>query len=146
MKDIFRVTLSIIIFSVSISGFGQSTLSIGTGQFNNHQFPSIPQRQIEYIEDGIIVTYSIDNVLSLCDISANGAFDWLIPGFTNLRQQNMPSVPVRTDVFTIPFGYIWQVTLIEEEHVDYEVATKAAPCSELGRCSEAHNAKMNWNI
>lgn len=104
----------------------QTTLTIQNGQFDNYHFPSFPTKQIEYIDNGIIVTYTFSDVLSICDYEANGAFDWLIPGFTNLSIPNLPSVPAHTDIFTIPVGYVWQATLIEEEFRDYEVATKPA--------------------
>lgn len=99
----------------------QSTLTISTGQINHCQLPSAPTRSIEYVDDGIIVTYNFANILTTHSEKVNGInFD--IPGFFNSETEYYPSLPSKNDVFSDSYGDNFDTEILDTEFVDYEVS------------------------
>lgn len=63
-----------------------------------------PYRKVEYIEDGVIVTYSIDSLIQTTDPIYPNAKTWIIPYFAQNEESEEPEYPFCTDVFAVPNG------------------------------------------
>lgn len=117
--------LVLILFGFTLTSSAQHRMTISSGQYGK-TMPKIPSRNIEYVSDGVIVTYTFTDVLSM-RASANGdEFSWKVPGFGNLADEGLPTIPNRIDSFTIDENHDVKLTILEEEYVDYEVAMTAA--------------------
>lgn len=122
-KTLCLLVMLLTSFAVANTTMAQSTLTIKNGQFNTKKLPSAPTRDIEYIDGGVIVTYQFSDCLTFANQSSSVGVNWNIPGFTNLYDEGLPSVPTKLDIFTGPKGYIIKSEVIDTEYMDYEIQT-----------------------
>ena len=119
-----KIILSII--ALTFSAFASAQLKV----YNNGEVPiglesrtrtleTIPERVIQYVSDGIIVTYNFNHM----DIVSNTYYkddNYIeIAGFAQNHEEFKPSLPQRWDSFIIPIGKNAYVDIIDSSYVDY---------------------------
>lgn len=114
-----KIAISLLFCIFAVLGFSQSRLSLNSGQFTKIT-QSIPTRSVEYVDDGVIVTYSIPTADEISTAGSNEII-WGIQGFTNNTGEGNPAVPMRNDIFSFEGSANVSVELIEENHRDYMV-------------------------
>ena len=118
-KGVIRIAFSFLLLIGSFATtFAQRTLEIASGRMDT-KVPELSDRTVEYVSDGVIVSYSFKDILSFRIANEDGYFTWRLPGFSTLSEEGFPAVPNRADVFTIGNGYDVDFSIIDEEFVDY---------------------------
>ena len=79
---------------------------------------TVPTREIEITDDGIIVTYNICGSYHQDDLLHAGKKFWKIPGFSLSDVGGTPSVPFRWDTFVIPDDVEVSVCVIDSAYTD----------------------------
>jgi hypothetical protein len=83
---------------------------------SNNDF--LPDRVIENVADGVIVTYNFKDPIIQPNHLVPGSFFWKYMGFGINDTSGEPAVPFRTDMFYIPAGYKAQVKMLNAIYRD----------------------------
>ena len=78
----------------------------------------LPERTIENVADGVIVTYKFGNPIIRANQLFPGSFLWKYMGFGVNDTSGEPAVPFRSDMIYVPAGYKAQVTLLNSTYKD----------------------------
>lgn len=113
----------------AISMNAANVVNLNTGQPSNSAYPSNPQKNIEYVDDGIVVTYKISEAAFLEDDLYPNSFNIEIPGFFSSDSLGMPAVPTGSFCHIMPGGSEPVLTIIKAEFIDlkYEIAPTRIP-------------------
>ena len=82
---------------------------------------SMPIRNVEEVEDGIIVTYYFDNAIVQEDLLYPENIMWKIPGFGLNEIVGEPAIPSRKDMFSIPANAKIEVAVLDSSYVDFSM-------------------------
>lgn len=82
------------------------------------QSTSLPERTVENVSDGIIVTYIFNEPEILVNEWMPETSFWRYAGFGQNDVIGQPSIPFRRDMFAIPSGYATDISIIEAEYRD----------------------------
>ena len=77
-----------------------------------------PYRDVEIVDDGVIVTYRFRGAIHQQDPLYPDAKFWRIPGFGQNSIAGEPAYPFRWDTFAIPDGATAEVEMMESEYTD----------------------------
>jgi hypothetical protein len=102
MKELFILLLSVWFFP-----------SVALANTNK-----LPERTIENVADGVIVTYIFKDPIIRSNLMIPGSYLWKYQGFGVNNSSGEPAIPFRSDVFYIPSGYKSRVTLQEATYND----------------------------
>ena len=97
----------------------QQVMDLRTGVFNKNKSSTIPQREIEKLEDGYMVTYTFENAMIQPDDLFSGTVFWKMDGFGLNQMPGDPSTLIRDDLIAVPFGSIANVEVIDSAYRDY---------------------------
>ena len=78
----------------------------------------LPERTVENVADGVIVTYKFKDPIIRPNHLAPGSYLWEYMGFGVNDTSGEPAIPFRSDMFYIPAGYKGQVTLLDSTYRD----------------------------
>lgn len=94
----------------------------------------IPYRDVEVVEDGVIVTYHFNGASIVPNSAFPNTYLWKIPNFGINDIEGEPAVPFRWDIFTIPPSHGFEVELLDSAYNDTILALSPAinpyPCME----------------
>lgn len=110
------------------------TLDLSSGLFRGDNI-TLPGRDIEYVDDGVVITYSIPQVAEILNHDNPSEIIWNVPGFVAYSIPGYPALPMRNDIFTLEGRGQISVSLLEENHIDYK--SKIAPAAALQMTSES---------
>ena len=110
-----------LIFNICVAN-SQYVITLNTGDTTSGVFSQTPTRNIEYVDNGIIVTYSFENATIIEDPLYDGCFMWDYVGFGVNEIPTQPAIPFRLDSFTIPIGCYATVELVDSQFVDLTCA------------------------
>lgn len=77
-----------------------------------------PYRDVEIVDDGVIVTYRFRGAIHQQDPLYPDAKFWKIPGFGQNSIAGEPAYPFRWDTFAVPDGATAEVEILESEYSD----------------------------
>lgn len=98
----------------------QQVMDLRTGVFKNDKSSTtIPERDIEKLEDGYMVTYTFENAMLQPDELFSGKIFWKMDGFGLNQMPGEPSTLIRDDMIAIPSGYIANVEVVDSVYRDY---------------------------
>ncbi len=121
-----RKTLLLFLSLLALSLQARQIIDLNTGKAFADTVLFSPERDVEYVEDGIIVTYKISKAALDEDDLYVGAFNIHIPGFTACSSLRMPGVPMGGDFFIVPKDSEPSVNLISAKHKDLKYALAPA--------------------
>ena len=117
----------IIILSLYVSvNYGQQTLNLLTGVYTDSIENTIPTRDFEEVEDGIIVTYHFSKAIVQSDPLYIGASFVKINGFGLNPRVGEPSTLFRQDTYVVPNGAKVRISFIDSAYVDYPITMAPA--------------------
>lgn len=105
---------------------GQQIITLATGDTVHGVFSQTPKRSIEYINNGILVTYTFEKATIMEDPLYEGCYMWKYRGFDLNDIPAHPAIPFRLDAFTIPKGCLATVELIDSQFVDFPYSLSPA--------------------
>lgn len=109
----------IILLSVHAShGQTVKTVSLIDGSIKEGYEETIPTRDVEIVEDGVIVTYTFHHMTMQPDNLYGGAYFLKMKGFGLMDIPGLPSVPTHMDSFTVPEGCTATVSVIDSSFVE----------------------------
>ena len=79
---------------------------------------NLPERTIEKVDDGVIVTYNFSSPEIRPNHLVPGSYMWKYSGFGVNDISGKPAIPHRSDMFYIPAGHTAQVTLLNATYRD----------------------------
>lgn len=82
------------------------------------QSPAWPERTVEYVTDGIEVTYLFNTPTIRENELVTGTSFWEYTGFGISELLGRPAIPFRRDIFAIPTGYSTDINILEVEYRD----------------------------
>ena len=103
----------------SVGSQAQQTLHLLSGRVSEKIESTVPTRDIVELEDGYMVTYSLDKALVQPDKLYSGTMFWKMDGFEQSQNPRTPSTLVRYDSFAIPSGYSVKVEATDSSYCDY---------------------------
>jgi len=77
-----------------------------------------PYRNVEIVDDGVIVTYKFNGGIYQQDPLYPDAKFWKIPGFSLNNESGKPATLLRWDSFAIPEGSVADIKILESEYSD----------------------------
>ena len=110
---------------LSIQIFAQKILDLNTLKFNTGKWETIPTRDVEETNDGLIVTYRFSKVLVQQDELYNEASCVKIDGFWLNNRKGEPAILSRWDTFIVPSTDA-KVVMIDSIYTDYHLELAAA--------------------
>lgn len=94
-----RRVLWMLLLIVAISSNAQTVISLNGTTYSE---VTMPRRDVEEVDDGIIVTYYFDNAIAQQDLLYPECILWKIPGFGLNETVGEPAIPFRWDSFSLP--------------------------------------------
>lgn len=122
MKRLVLIVQSILLVAVFASG--QEMLNIATGKteaLKLSKASTIPTREVEIVDNSIIVAYNFTNVMIFEDNLNPGSKFLKITGFCNENTPTHPSVLTRRDLFALPNANDIKIRLLESDFVEYDI-------------------------
>lgn len=121
--------LFLIVATFALTLQAHQIIDLRTGDLSSDSLLTSPQRNIEYVSDGIIVTYKIDKIAIFKDDLYPNTYRVDIPGFSDCDSVAMPSIVSAVRFYILPKGTIPTLTLLSSKHVDlhYELAPSREP-------------------
>ena len=93
-------------------------IDLSTGLVTNDSVLQVPEKNVEYVGDGIIVTYKIQKAALSEDDLYTGTFNLEIPGFSNCMELCMPGIPMGGDYYIVPKDSEPNVALVSAKYKD----------------------------
>lgn len=87
---------------------------------------SIPEYSIEYVNDGIVCSCKINNIIVSEDDLYPGSFHISVPGFSTQSMSGYPSLPYHISSFIAPALSSPTITLLSSDFVDCELSVAPA--------------------
>ena len=117
--------------SLASSLHARQIIDLSTGQVSNDSVLQAPEKDVEYVGDGIVVTYKIQKAALSEDDLYTGTFNLEIPGFSNCMELRMPGIPMGGDYYIVPKDSEPTVALVSAKYKDlrYELAPARWPMS-----------------
>ncbi|HBV83535.1 MAG TPA: hypothetical protein DEB74_12255 [Lachnospiraceae bacterium] len=111
-----------IILILAITGFipilGQSVKNVSTTSGEKVFSSDAPSKSVEYVEDGVIITLDFPS-LKLSSNNPNDVYRWKIDGFYEIREEGLPAILSRQDMFYLPKGLDVTTEIIEAKYLDF---------------------------
>lgn len=133
-KTLFLSGFLTLLIAASPGAGDAQTLDLSSGLFHGDNI-TLPGRDIEYVDDGVVITYSIPQVAEMLNLDNPNEIIWNVPGFVAYSIPGYPALPMRNDIFTLEGCGQISVSLLEENHIDYK--SKIAPAAALQKTSES---------
>jgi|GEM_PF-188942 peptidase C25 gingipain len=123
--------LLMLFLSLAPSLHARQIIDLSTGQVTNDSVLQAPEKDVEYVGDGIVVTYKIQKAALSEDDLYTGTFNLEIPGFSNCMELRMPGIPMGGDYYIVPKDSEPTVALVSARYKDlkYELAPARWPMS-----------------
>lgn len=128
MKKLLLLFLIAIAFAASGNAM---VVDIATGKSVSGSAAKSPDRSIEYVDDGIIVTYKFSHINLHPDELYPGTYSADIPSFSTSFITGYPAVPCGVGVHIMPSGSEPTLTVLHSTYTDlsYELAPARLPKS-----------------
>ena len=118
-----RVTLfSLLFITVALSN-AQTVISLND---TTYSVVTMPRRDVEEVDDGIIVTYHFDNAIIQQDILYPECVMWKIPEFGLNETAGEPSIPFRWDSFALPENTTINLEVLDTSYIDFSMQLSPA--------------------
>lgn len=118
-----RTILCLLLSIVAALSEAQTIISLNDSIYSQ---ATMPKRNVEETEGGIIVTYYFDNAIALQDLLYPECITWKIPGFGLNGIVGKPAIPSRWDSFSLPQNTTAEVEVIDSSYVDFTIQLSPA--------------------
>ncbi len=116
MKKNLLTFLTMIAFSLN----AQQVIDFTTGEILSDADLLPPNKNVEYLEDGIVVSYQFFNAQIYEDDIYKNSYILRIPGFSNNCQLKLPGTPNKIESYIIPAESEYFVSVISSKYIDVE--------------------------
>ena len=119
-----------LIATKAVSSYGYCTLNLSTGDITDNRFTTdYPTRNINYLDDGIVVTYNFSSANLRNDEIYPESIVWDIPGAKMSETLGKPLLPHIFDTLILPPGSNPTISLLSSEYkcYNYQLAPARIP-------------------
>lgn len=116
----------------------QQTLNLSTGRIRNAIEPTLPTRNIQELDNGLLVTYNFTKASLLPDPLFTGTQFWKIDGFGLNENPGEPSTLARNDWIAIPAGCRAKIEVTDSAFRDFNSEMTPARQPLLNSGNEAY--------
>lgn len=109
----------------------QHTVVLSTGEWTEGIKIEMPQRQIENVDDGTIVTYLFNSIAMYPNSVMPNTYYLKVGGFGVNQTEEQPAVPMRWDSFTIPEGALFEISVLDSSFVDIPIPITPASAPDI---------------
>ena len=111
-----------------ISANGQRILNLSTGEITDEYLISEPERNIEYLDDGYLITYIFSKAILREDPTYPNSYFWSYPHFMESEVIGSPAFPYQNNWLDID-NSIPTMEIVESNYVDfhYQLASALPP-------------------
>lgn len=103
------VLLMVICLQMTQVTLAQQTLLLDKNKMTEGNKTSMPERFIDNINKGVMITYVFHSVLKQVNPSNRNTYYLKIPGFGLSSEESTPTVPMRRDSYAVPDNSICRV-------------------------------------
>lgn len=96
-------------------------------------------RDVQELEDGLLVTYTMESINVCNDIIFSASHIFQLEGFGQNHEIGKPSIPITSDTFVIPLGKCPSISVVDSSYIYYDV--ELAPSKPL--CTEWENFSVS---
>ena len=118
-----RTVLCMLLFMSAVFSDAQTVISLNDTIYSK---VAMPRRNVEIVDDGIIVTYDFGNAIIQQDSLYPQCVMWKIPGFGLNEMAGEPAIPFRWDSFTLPKNTRINLEVIDSSFVDFSMQLSPA--------------------
>lgn len=141
-KSIIAVVLSFL-FIISPS-FADRYISLSTGSIKENCIARY-NRELEYLPDGIHITYSFDGVNTYLQSNKDCNAHWRINGFASYMTPGYPDLPVIVDKFYIPLCFDVSLEIEKSPYFDINTTMTTTPFSEENYVSSSMDNNISYD-
>lgn len=98
--------------------YSQQVIRLSDGSLEPGIYTQTPMRSIEYVDDGILITYKFNKATITEDTLYEGHYMWKFMGFGVNDIPAQPATPFRLDAFSVPHGYSAVIELVDSQYID----------------------------
>ncbi len=118
-----RLMFFMLLFVVAMFSDAQTIVSLNDSIYSE---VTMPKRNVDEVDDGIVVTYYFDNAIIQTDLLYPECVMWKIPGFGVNETVGEPAIPSRWDSFALPQNVGVAVEVLDSSYVDYPMQLSPA--------------------
>ena len=118
-----RKVLSMLLLIAAVFSNAQTVITLNGTSYSE---VTMPRRNVEEVDDGIIVTYYFDNAITQQDLLYPGCVLWKIPGFGLNETAGEPAIPFRWDSFSLPQNTSVSLEVLDSSFVDFSMQLSPA--------------------
>lgn len=118
-----RKVLSMLLLIAAVFSNAQTVITLNGTSYSE---VTMPRRNVEEVDDGIIVTYYFDNAITQQDLLYPGCVLWKIPGFGLNETVGEPAIPFRWDSFSLPQNTSISLEVLDSSFVDFSMQLSPA--------------------
>lgn len=122
MKRSFLTLIFGMFIAMQLSASIKQHISPATGSILNVS-PNQVEQSIDYLPDGVSVTYCFPCVTLIKNETTNDVEHILIDGLTLSTEPGFPALPVKTDMFNIPSNYDIKLEVAAAPYIDIHLDT-----------------------
>ena len=115
MRQIIAILL---FFGLGLHCYGQSYISLLDGTSVKSVDENSSTRNVEILDDGVLVTYNLKYVQAIQDPIYPDAYTLRIKGFEFNSSAGEPAILGRVDAFTLPVGTFAKISIESTEYID----------------------------
>lgn len=127
--------------TITVIMYAQNTLLLEPDPNLTDSTSLIPNRKVEIVSDGIIVTYTFHSIEITKDPIYENAYSVNIEGFGHNMSASEPSTPNRWDSFLIPSSTSYTMSVIDSSYIDYPLELSPARPLVWGSSIETYSKK-----
>ena len=113
-----RTVLCVLLSMAAVFSNAQTVISLNGTAYSE---VTMPRRDVEEVDDGIIVTYYFDNAIAQPDLLYPECVMWKIPGFGLNEAVGEPAIPFRWDSFSLPQNTRVNLEVLDSSFVDFSM-------------------------
>lgn len=124
MKKLVKIFFLLILLQ-SNPIFANQNINLTSGKTSQYN-SCIPTRTLEYLSDGVKITYSFESA-NTCVCNNENEIQWKIDGFCQYMEPGFPDLPVKSESFYIPKDYDVELEVESSPHLDINTKISNAP-------------------
>lgn len=121
-----RTYIICLLISIGLPINAQQTISLIDGSIADTVLSTTPTRNVQVVDDGIIVTYNFNNIIIQQDDIYPSASLLSINGFSRNTAATEPALLSRYDSFTVPSGMKASISIIDSSFIELPITISPA--------------------
>ena len=140
-----RATLYLVFLFPTHTTYGQivvETINLNNGSTIKGLQAEMPTRDVEYVRDGLLVTYTFNSMYIHPNPESPHSFFLKIKGFGLNSEEGKPSLPMHWDSIVLPTNSNFKMMVVDSSYIEYPIELTASKTSDIISSKEIATNKM----